>query len=69
MYTQITMKNMFLNSPAATNTKRITNHSARKTIVSKLRAVGFEKCEIKNVTGHRNVQALDPYDQRNSDNL
>ena len=63
------MKNRFLSSPAATNTKEITNHSARKTIVPKLRAAGFEKCEIKNVTGHRNVQGLDPHDEGNSDNL
>ena len=63
------MKNMFLNSPAASNTKKITNHSVRKTNVSKLRAAGFEKCEIKNVTGHRNVQGLDPYDEGNPDNL
>ena len=60
---------MFLNSATATNTKKITDHSARKTIVSKLRAAGFEKCEIKNVSGHRNVQGLDPKDERNTDNL
>ena len=29
----------------------------------------FEKCEIKNVTDHRNVQGLDPQDEGNSDNL
>ena len=37
--------------------------------MSKRRAAGFEKCEIKNVTSHRNVQELDPYDEGNSDNL
>ena len=30
------------------------------------RAAGFEKCEIKNVTGHRNVRG---YDEGNSDHL
>ena len=63
------MKSMFLKSPVANNNKNITNHSARKTIVSKLRTAGFEKCEIKNLTGHKNVQGLDAYDEDNSDNL
>ena len=58
------MKNMFLNSPVTTNTKKITDHSARKTIVSKLRAAEFEKCKIKNVTAHRKVQGLDLYDEK-----
>ena len=57
------MKTMYNNCPslAANNTtnKKITNHSARKTIVAKLREAGYEKCEIVNVTGHRNVQGLD----------
>ena len=63
------MKNMISNSPLSSSNKKITNHSPRKTIVSKLRAAGFEKCEIKNVTGHKNVEGLDPYDEGNSDNL
>lgn len=63
------MKNMVINSPLADSNKKMTNHSARKTIVSKLRAAGFAKCEIKNITGHRNVEGLDPYDEGNSDQL
>ena len=35
----------------------------------KLRSAGFEKCEIKNVTGHANVQGLDAYDSGNEEDL
>ena len=46
------LKNMKNSSPLATvcPNKKITNHSARKTTVSKMRKSGFPKCEIKNVT-------------------
>ena len=42
--------------------KRITNHSARKTVVKKLKSSGIPKCEIKNITGHTSAQGLDDYD-------
>ena len=48
------MKKMKLNSPLIDlcPEKRITNHSARKTVVKKLKSSGISKCEIKNITGH-----------------
>ena len=32
--------------------KNLTNHTARKAVVSKLKSSGILKCEIKNTTGH-----------------
>ena len=42
--------------------KNLTNHSARKTVVTKLKSSGLPKCEIKNITGHASAQGLDDYD-------
>ena len=35
------------------------HHSARKTVVKKLKSSGIQKCEIKNITGHASAQGLD----------
>ena len=55
------MKKMKLNSPLIDlcPEKRITNHSARKTVVKKLKSPGIPKCEI--ITGHTCAQGLDDY--------
>jgi len=44
--------------------KNFTNHSARKTVVKKLKSCGIPKCEIKNITGHASANRLDDYDSR-----
>ena len=46
-----------------------TNHSARKTVVRKLREAGFAKCEVKNNTGHSREEGLDAYDSGNEKEL
>ena len=58
------MKKMKLNSPLIDlwPEKRITNHSARITVVKKLKSSGIRKCGIKNITGHTSAQGLDDYD-------
>ena len=58
------MKKMKLNSPLIDlcPDKGITNHSARKTVIKKLKSSGIPKCEIKNITGHTATQGLDGYD-------
>ena len=43
--------------------KTFTNHSARKTTVSKLKKPNVERSDIVKVTGHRNVQSLDDDDE------
>ena len=42
--------------------KKLTNHSARKTVMKKLKSSSIPKCEIKNITGHSSEQGLDDYD-------
>ena len=42
--------------------KKLTNHSARKTVVKKLKSSDIPKCELKNITGHSSKQGLDDYD-------
>ena len=58
------MKDMVANSPLNLQTegKRLTNHSARKTLVKKLKQSGVPKSEIKHVTGHTSEKGLDDYD-------
>jgi len=58
------MKTMKQNSPLkdVCPDKKLTNHSARKTVVKKLKSSGIPKCEIKNITGHSSEQGLDDYD-------
>ena len=41
--------------------KNLTYHSARKTVVKKLKSSGISKCEIKNITSHASAQGLDDY--------
>ena len=42
--------------------KDYPNHSARKTVVKKLKSSGIPKCVIKNITGLTSAQGLDDYD-------
>ena len=58
------MKTMKQNSPLKDVCPELTNHSARKTVVKKLKSSGIPKCEIKNSTGHSSEQGLDDYDSR-----
>ena len=58
------MKKMKLNSPMIDlcPEQRITNHSARKTVVKKLKSSRIPKCKIKNIMGHTSAQGLGDYD-------
>jgi len=47
--------------------KKFTNHSAHKTVVSKLKKANVERSGIVKVTGHKNIQSLDDYDEANED--
>ena len=48
---------------------KITNDSARKATVRKLKSFGFPECEIKHITGHRSERGLDAYDSGNDDEM
>ena len=41
--------------------KNFTDHSARKTVVKKLKNSGIAKCEIKNIVSHVSAQGFDDY--------
>ena len=57
------MKSMASNSPLQQSTsKKITNHSARKTLVKKLKSNNVPKSEIIGITGHNSEAGLDAYD-------
>ena len=56
------MKCMVENSPLAASGKKITNHSARKTVVKKLKQQQVPKCDIISITGHNTERGLDAYD-------
>ena len=56
------MKTMVENSPLADTSSILTNHTARKTVVKKLKQHQVPKCDIIVITGHNNERGLDPYD-------
>ena len=43
--------------------KAFSNHNLRKTVFKKLRTAGLQRSSIPKVTGHRNLQSLDVYDE------
>ena len=59
------MKNMKVNSPLKEICldKKITSHSARKTVVKKLQQQGVQRSDIIKVTGHSSEKRLDSYDE------
>ena len=57
------MKNVISKSPLETS-KLITNYSARKTLVKRLKQNNVAKSEIISITGHGIESGLDPYDSR-----
>ena len=62
-----TISNMMKAIVAGTNLeeseKKFTNHSARKTTVTKVKKASVERSDIVKVTGHRSVQFLGDYDE------
>ena len=55
------MKDAISKSPLET-LKHITNHSARKTLVKRLKQNNVAKSEIISIAGHSTEAGLDPYD-------
>ena len=58
---------MIKSSPLRNSDKKLTNHSARKTLVKKLRQNYMQKSEIIGITGHNSEAGLDAYDSRNEE--
>ncbi|KAK2548374.1 Uncharacterized protein P5673_031442 [Acropora cervicornis] len=57
------MKSIVADTILESSDKKFTNHSARKTVVSKLKKVNLKRSGIVKVTGHKNFQSLDDYDE------
>ena len=66
------MKEVIKNIPLETSKKKLTDHTARKTVVKKLRAASVERQSIILVTGHASEKSLNDYDEgseRNSNSF
>ena len=61
------MKSIVANTILESSDKKFTNHSARKTVVSKLKKANVERSGIVKVTGHKTIQSLDDYDEANEE--
>ena len=57
------MKSVIEGTSLEDSSKTFANHSARKTVVKKLKTAGLERSSIVKVTGHRNEKSLDDYDE------
>ncbi|KAK3741779.1 hypothetical protein QZH41_001547 [Actinostola sp. cb2023] len=57
------MKSIIAGTSLESSTKNLTNHSARKTVVKKMKTAGLERSSIMKVTGHINISSLDDYDE------
>ena len=62
------MKEIRLNSPLKDlcRDKRLTNYTARKTVVKKLQSQGVQRSDIISITGHTTTGGLDAYDERDN---
>ena len=56
------MKDLISNSPLQNSEKHLANHSAKKTLVKKLKQQQVPKSEIISITGHNREAGLDAYD-------
>ena len=61
------MKSIISGTSLETSEKRFSNHSARKTVVSKMKKANLERSAIAKVTGHRDIRSLDDYDEADED--
>ena len=57
------MKSVIEGMSLEDSSKTFSNHSARKTVVKKLKTADLERSSIVKVTGHRNEKSLDDYDE------
>lgn len=61
------MKNLVADTVLGSSEKKFTNHSARKTVVSKLKKAKVDRSGIMKITGHKNIQSVDDYDEADED--
>ena len=63
------MKSIVADTSLERSDKKFTNHSALGTVVSKLKKANVERSGKSKVTGHKNIQSLDAYDEANKENF
>ena len=56
------MKNMVKKTTLGFSGKKLTNHSARRTVIKKLKKARVQNSDIIGITGHSTEAGLDPYD-------
>ena len=57
------MKSVIKGTTLEDSLKTFSNHSARETVVKKLKTAGLERSSIVKVTGHKNEKSQDDYDE------
>ena len=57
------MKSVIEGTSPEDSSKLFSNHSARRTVVKKLKTADLERSSVVKVTGHRNEKSLDDYDK------
>ena len=57
------MKSVVKDMPLEKSKKKLTNHTARKTVVKKFRAASVKRQSIIQVTGHSSEKSLNDYDE------
>ena len=61
------MKSIVADTILESSDEKFTYHSVRKTVVSKLKKANVDRLWIAKVTGHKNIQSLNDYDEANED--
>ena len=61
------MKNLAADTVLESSDKKFANHNARKTVVSKLKKAKVDRFGIFKITGHKNIQSLNDYDEADED--
>ena len=56
------MRGFIKNTPVETSKKKLTNHTARKTVVKKLRAASVERQSIIQLTSYGSEKSYNDYD-------
>ena len=61
------MKSIVADTILESSDKKSSNHSVRKRVERKLKKANVERSGIVKVTGHKNIQSLNDYDEANED--
>ena len=57
------MKNIICGTSLETSNKKFSNYSTHKTVIGRLEKENLVRSGIGKITGHKNIQSLDDYDE------